>query len=245
MATTLHPITHRFHIPVHRREAGAAVPTWWQELAWVAMAAVVTFAVTIVFSGVLEVSRGWFVLIYALATVPILVGYVLWSGVDLRALFMHRWMLGVAGAIVFGAFVVMSVQRQDASARPEGARLVWDLVWLGVIYGLIDALVLSVLPVLATWRAFSVRGWTMTLAGKVGVGALAIAASLLVAAAYHLGFSEYRDGDLRNPLIGNGVMSLGYVLTNNPITAIGSHIAMHVAAVLQGADTTVQLPPHY
>jgi hypothetical protein len=220
-------------------------PPWWQELAWVAGAAGVTFVVTAAFSGALEMSRGWFVLIYALAAVPILAGYVLWSGIDLRALFTHRWMLGVAGAVVFGTFVVMSVQRQDASARPEGARLIWDLVWLGVIYGLIDALILSVLPVLATWRAFSARGWTATVAGKVGVGALAIGASLIVAAAYHLGFSEYRDSDLRNPLIGNGVMSLGYVLTNNPITAIGSHIAMHVAAVLHGADTTVQLPPHY
>jgi hypothetical protein len=176
---------------------------------------------------------------------PIVLGYVVWTGIDVRALFVHHWRWGLAGTVVFGAFMMMSVLRQDSSARPEGLRLIWDLVWLGVVYGLTDAVLLSVLPVLATWRAFSARGWTASLAGKVGVGALAIAASVIVAAAYHLGYTEYRDGDIVNPLFGNGVMSLGYVLANNPITAIGSHVAMHIAAVLHGAATTTQLPPHY
>jgi len=56
---------------------------------------------------------------------------------------------------------------------------------------------------------------------------------------------EYRDGDIVNPVIGNGVMSVGFVLTSNPITAVASHIVMHVTAVLHGAESTVQLPPHY
>jgi hypothetical protein len=245
MATMLHPITRRFRIPVHRHEAGTASSTWWQELAWVGAAAIVTFGVSAIFSGALELTRGWFVLVYAVVVVPFLVAYVAWSGVNLRDLFLDRWRWGLGGAVVISAFLVMSVLRQDSSARPDGARLIWDLAWLGVVYGLIDALILSVLPVLATWRAFSSRGWTGTVTGKVGVGALAIAASLMVTALYHLGYAEYRGNDITNPLIGNGVMSVGYVLTNNPITAIGSHIVMHVTAVLHGADTTVQLPPHY
>jgi len=47
------------------------------------------------------------------------------------------------------------------------------------------------------------------------------------------------------PIIGNGVMSLGYLITANPIAAIASHIAMHVAGILHGPETTAQLPPHY
>jgi len=50
---------------------------------------------------------------------------------------------------------------------------------------------------------------------------------------------------LIGPLIGNGVMSLATLLTINPIAAVGAHIAMHIAAVLHGIDTAVQLPPHY
>jgi hypothetical protein len=78
------------------------------------------------------------------------------------------------------------------------------------------------------------------------VGAIALVASLLVTAAYHLGYPEYRaQGAVMGPSIGNGVMSIGYILTNNPIAAVFSHIAMHIAGVLQGPASVIQLPPHY
>jgi hypothetical protein len=64
--------------------------------------------------------------------------------------------------------------------------------------------------------------------------------------AYHFGYPEYRvQGGVVGPSIGNGVMTFGYILTNNPIAAVFSHIAMHIAGVLQGPATVMQLPPHY
>ena len=39
--------------------------------------------------------------------------------------------------------------------------------------------------------------------------------------------------------------SCEHFLTMNPIGAIGGHIAMHIASVLHGINTTTQLPPHY
>ena len=47
------------------------------------------------------------------------------------------------------------------------------------------------------------------------------------------------------PLIGNAMITVGYLLTSHPTTPIGVHVAMHIAAVLHGMETTVQLPPHY
>jgi hypothetical protein len=40
-------------------------------------------------------------------------------------------------------------------------------------------------------------------------------------------------------------MTLGYILTANPLTAVLAHVAMHVSAVLHGFTTAVQLPPHF
>ena len=238
----MHPV---LHLPVSRPAIGRADAAWWTELLWVGCAAVAGFASSAILTGWLEVSRGWLVLVYGTVTAVVAFGYVRWSGIDLRSLVLRRWPLGLFAAVVVGAFLVMAVDREDASTRPDGARLLWDLFWFGGVYGLVDAVLLSVIPVLATWRAFAHKGWTQNLTGKIEVGALAVLASVLVTAAYHLGYPEFRGTDLKDPVFGNGVMSIGYVLTNNPITAIGSHIAMHVAAVLQGAETTVQLPPHY
>jgi hypothetical protein len=67
----------------------------------------------------------------------------------------------------------------------------------------------------------------------------------VVTLAYHLGYPEFRGPQVRAPMFGVGMMSLGYLLTTNPIAAVLSHAAMHIAAVLRGPATMVQLPPHY
>jgi len=112
-------------------------------------------------------------------------------------------------------------------------------------YGLTDALLLSVLPVLATWQAFALLGWTSIWLGKIIVGLLAVAASIAVTVAYHLGYAEYRPGKVFRTVIGNTTMTLGYLLTGNPLASILSHIIMHIAGVLRGPASVIQLPPHY
>jgi hypothetical protein len=172
--------------------------------------------------------------------------FIRWSGLSFVNLLRHNWYWGVVGAVLFGVFTVRNILSQPASARAKGLSLVFELLWVGVVYGLVDALLLSVLPVLATWQGFSALRWTSSLSGKIFVGAIAILASQFVTILYHLGYPECRTVEgVAGPTIGNGAMTLGYVLANNPIAAIFSHIAMHIAGVLHGPATVMQLPPHY
>jgi hypothetical protein len=73
---------------------------------------------------------------------------------------------------------------------------------------------------------------------------IALAASLLVTTAYHWGFAEFRGPAIVQPLMGDALITLGYLLTANPVTPVAAHVA-HIAAVLHGPETTVQLPPHH
>ena len=79
----------------------------------------------------------------------------------------------------------------------------------------------------------------------VGRGLIALLASMVVIAVYHLGYPEFRGPQVLFPVFGVGVMSLAYIITGNPLSALISHIAMHIAAVLYGLQTAIQLPPHY
>jgi hypothetical protein len=101
------------------------------------------------------------------------------------------------------------------------------------------------MPLLAIWRAFSDLGWVGSWLGTVGAAVVGLLASTYVAAAYHLGYPEFRGSEVAFPILGNDIISLGYILTRNPLTAALSHAAMHVAAVLHGREATIQLPPHY
>jgi hypothetical protein len=149
------------------------------------------------------------------------------------------------GALVVAAFIVSNIVSEPASARPQGASLVFNIIWLGVVYGALDALLLSVMPILATQRAITglsrMSGWPSSLA----VGGISLAASLFVTIAYHFGYPEFRGSEIVAPVIGNAVISLSYLLTSNPLAPVVSHVVMHVAAVLHGLETTVRLPPHY
>jgi len=74
---------------------------------------------------------------------------------------------------------------------------------------------------------------------------IAMLASFLVTISYHFGYLEYHGAGMVGPVIGNTTMTLGYLLTNNPLAAILSHISMHIAGVLHGPASVMQLPPHY
>ncbi len=220
--------------------------TFALNLSWIAAAALLGFAIAAFFAGALRLPRSLFLVTYLALAAPFLYAFVRWSSLSIGSFIRHNWIWGLAGAVLIGTFLVRNILSQPASPHTQGLSLAFDITWLGVVYGTLDALFLSVLPVLATWQAFTALGWTASLPGKVLVGAIALVASLLVTVAYHLGYPEYRvSGGVMGPFIGNGVMSLGYLLTNNPIAAVFSHIAMHIAGVLQGPATVVQLPPHY
>jgi hypothetical protein len=123
--------------------------------------------------------------------------------------------------------------------------LLLDVLWVGLGYGAMDALLLNVMPVVAVWYGFSAAGWTVNWPGKISVGALALLASLLVTLLYHVGYPEFRNRKVALVLVGNALITLAYLVSANPLGAVVSHVVMHVAAVLRGPETMIQLPPHY
>lgn len=222
-----------------------ATHAWVDYGLWIGAAGALGLGVSGVFSGMLEMPRNWYLVPYFALTVPFIAAYARWTGMDIAGALRHNWAWGLGGGALLGGFLVMRMLDEPASPRPEGLALVGDLLWLGLAYGVVDALLLTVLPVSAAWMAFREHGLTRSWAGKLAAGAAGLVASMAVTAAYHLGYAEFRGSDVLEPIAGNSIMSLGYLLTANPLTAIIAHVAMHVASVWHGIDTTVTLPPHY
>ncbi|MCX2929125.1 hypothetical protein ORI20_02480 [Mycobacterium sp. CVI_P3] len=213
--------------------------------AWIAAAAMVGFSVPALFVGVLRLRRSAYLVPYIISTSLFLIVFVRWNRLEPRELLAHNWMWGVGVGVLLAGFTVGNVLSQPVSPRRRGVPLALDVFWSGVVYGTVDALLLSVLPVLATWQAVGTAGWTTSWIGKGAVAVLALCASLVVTVAYHLGYPEYRHGGLLGPVVGNTAMTLGFVISGNPLAAVISHVAMHVAAVLRGPARVAQLPPHY
>lgn len=232
-------------MPVARGIYGSTRMTWLGHLTWVAGLAILGLAVPAIFAGIFQLPRSIYLVFYFGLMGAVLYGYVRWSSLDLRKLLTEHWGWGLIGGVLLSVFTVNTVLIQKGSPSPQGLELGFDLAWLGVIYGSMDALVLSIMPVYATWQALTLLGWTKRWSGKITAGILAVLASMLVIALYHLGYPECRGSQVLTIIVGVSIQSLAYLLTRSPWTPLIGHTAMHIAAVLYGLNTVSQLPPHY
>jgi hypothetical protein len=217
---------------------------WWLYLVWVLAAGLLGFLLSALFAGWMGLPRRFFLVPYVGVTGAFLYLFLAWSGIDSLSLMRHNWAWGLVAALITGAMLVKNVRSGPVSRQSTGTELALDVTWLGLAYGAIDGLFLNVMPILAVWEAFAQIGWTDAWLGKIAVGALGLAASLLVTLAYHVGYPEFRNARVGLVLFGNGIISLAYLASANPLGGVISHVAMHVAAVFQGPETTLQLPPH-
>ena len=213
------------------------------DILWLMEACLLGFSISAVFAGILHLRRSVFLVPYVLLVGLFLYGYVRWENLLLVGLTKQNWIWGVVVAALVGILLIRNVLSQPATPRSGGPKLLFELFWFGLVYGAIDGLFLSVFPILLTWHAFPELG--VSLLGKVSLGCLAMIASELIAIAYHAGYPEFCSSKIRFPIIGNGIISLAYLVSLNPISAFMSHAAMHIAAVWHGSEGTIQLPTHY
>lgn len=217
----------------------------WLYLMWVFAAGLLGFFISAVFAGRMQLSRRIFLIPYVVLTGMFLYAFVSWNEINPFTLLKQNWIWGVIAGVIAAVFLIKNVRSQPLSRESSGADLALSVTWLGLTYGIIDGLFLNVMPVVAVWQGFAQTGWSASWPGKIAVAAIALAASLLVTAAYHVGYAEFRNSKVGLVLVGNSLISLAYLISGNPLGGIVSHVAMHVAAVLQGPETTIQLPPHY
>ena len=210
---------------------------------WIGGMALASFLVTYVFVDQLSLPRDWFVLSHLLVTGSLLGIYAAWSRTRIGDL-VGDWRLGLGGAAMAGTFMIWFVLMGPSSSRPGSLALIRAIVWLGLIDGTIDALLLNVFPVVA-YSSVGGQDLFSSNPGRFGASLAALAVSLFLTVTYHLGFPEFRGSALVSALIGNGIMTLSYLGTRSALSPVLAHIALHIAAVTYGYLNALPAPPHY
>jgi D-alanyl-D-alanine carboxypeptidase len=213
-----------------------------RQAAWLALGFALAFTIPFVFADTLELNRDLYYGLYAAAVAAFVAAWARDSRFG-RSTLTRNWRWGVAlGAGAAAALVAVVLRTEDATGRPEGLRFVGAILWRGVLYGATDGVLLSVFPILAVFAALP--GLRRRRAGTIGVGALALVASLAMTAVYHVGYSDFRSEKLRKPVAGDVVWSAPTLFTLSPLGAPIAHAGLHVAAVVHSYDTDTFLPPH-
>lgn len=216
-----------------------------QQFRWLAAGLILGFLVPYIFADILDLPRDLYYGIYAASVITFITLWARATDQQVGAMLRRRWPLAVTlGAVFAGVLAFVVVRTDDATARPEGLELAWVLVWRGLMYGAMDALLLSVFPILAVFAAASGSKFRTHMMGRVAVVIAAMLASLAMTATYHAGYSDFRSDKMVKPLTGDVLWSVPTLVTLNPVGSIITHVGLHVTAVLHNYDTDTFLPPH-
>ncbi len=210
--------------------------------AWFAFGNVVAFLIPYIGVSVFDLQHDIFYGLYFAATLALVAAYVRTEHVDMRGLFTRNWIWSLAlGAVIAFAVARNVLANSDATPRPHGAYFVFELLWRGVGYGAIDALLLTAFPCAVAYAIL--RGHVGGFGGRIGFIGLTLPLVLMITATYHLGYPQIRQDGLSRPETGNALISVPALLTANPIGSIGVHMTMHVTAVTHSYETRDYLPP--
>jgi hypothetical protein len=201
--------------------------------------AIVSFAISWVAADRFQLRRTPYIGVLMVITAALSAGYIAWVGVDAWDVVSTRWLWGLVAAPVSGAFLVVGMTRLPVVHKLTGRRLALAILWEGVVYGIAEGLLLSVLPVFMTWQIVYSLGWSGP-AGALARWTLPLVASVGVIVVHHLGYWEYRNRLLAPIAAGCGLLSLGYLVTASPIAAVLGHILGHISGLRHGTE----LPPH-
>lgn len=216
-----------------------------KQLSWILGGLLGGFLVPFVFADQLKTQNDLYYGIYGALVIGFLALWARATGLRWRDAVCRRRRLTILLAAGCAGVLTFIVLGQDATNRPAGAALIGAVLWRGAFYGAIDGLLLSSFPILATFAAF--KGSKLDRSGrrgKLAIGAVALVASLLMTAVYHVGYSDFRSGKVRSPLAGDVVWTVPTLVTLNPIGSPLAHAVMHTTAVLHSYHTDLFLPPH-
>jgi hypothetical protein len=218
-----------------------AVPQAVRQLVWFGLVCTVAFVIPYLGVSVLGMQHDLFYLAYFAVTLVLLWSYVRVEHVDVAEIFRRRWQwsLGI-GVVLAGALIFNVFNTEDATTR-HGFYFVFELLWRGVGYGLIDTLLLTVFPCLVAYQLL--QGRVGGLKGKLRLTALMLPLVIIITATYHLGYPQYRQDGISRPETGNVLISIPTFATANPVGSIVAHVSQHIAAVTHAYESRIFNPP--
>lgn len=206
---------------------------------WYVAGAVLAFVVPLVGAALLELQHDLYLLVYFTIVGTFLASFLAHVELDWRAWLRTRLWWSIATGVLVAFAVVRNVMNEASMTHPHGAFFWFEVVWRGVVYGTVDALLLFVFP--ATVAHVLLRDAQRR--RRLKFAGLTLLLTMGITATYHLGYPQFRDADLVQPEIGAVFTTVPAALTGNPLGAIVVHAPYHVAANVHTYRSATFLPP--
>ena len=227
---------------VYTHPVPRAIPEAARHAVWFAVVCGAAFLIPYVGVSMLDLQHDLFYLVYFAITIALIATYVRVEHVDMNTILRRRWRWSLGIGVVLAASLVFNVfKTSDATPRPHGAYFVFELLWRGVGYGVIDTLLLTIFPSLVAYSLL--HGRVEGLKGKMRLTAVMLPLVVIITATYHWGYPQYRQDGLSRPETGNVLISIPTFATANPVGSVVAHVSQHITAVTHAYESRIFNPP--
>jgi hypothetical protein len=199
------------------------------------------FLISWVGTTALTLDNDFYYAIFIWSALTFLYRYVRTTNSDVVFWVRARWRSSLFFGVLASIYVAVNVWNANPTERPGGLLLIFEVLWRGVVYGVVDSLVLTAFPLAVALGMFrgDIDGWLR----RVGLGVVTLALVWVMSTAYHYGFDQFDEDDLVTPQLTTAVVSLPAVLTVNPVGSIAAQTTLHVAATIRTFESDVFVPP--
>lgn len=203
----------------------------WKHILWMLGACLLVFDLPLIFLRIIGVGIDLFYLIFLAAGIAFIISYLRKTGLQLRPALRSGWAMGSIFAVFIGiGLLSYTISIKSGIYQSELNTNVMVIIWRGVIFGIISAVMISVFPFITIWRSFA--GNNPGNLRKVGVSILAVIAIFVTSFSYSAGISGFN----KDRIIYNAKMS---VLTGIPTLLSGNPLASPIAGAFLHAGVSM------
>jgi hypothetical protein len=207
----------------------------WKHLLWIPPNAVLVFGLPYLLVKLLKFSNDIYYIWLYIVSIAFIVIYARLTHFNWGASLKTGWALGtILGVFVGLAFLSLASMSNPAIENSFLSVNIIPLLWRGLLYGLISAILISVFPFIVVWRALS--GSNPGGTRKIGVTLVAIISIALMSSLYNLGLSDLRNDNLTNQIGKSMIASVPTIISGSPLAAPISNVLLQISESIKSGN---------
>jgi hypothetical protein len=199
----------------------------WKHMIWLFQAAVLVFGVPFIFSHLLKLPLDLFYVILGIFSIAFIWYYSKATDLDWGKSLSPGWALGIILGAFIGLGFISNASTQIHMADFNMPAFTSRVILRGVIYGVLSAILLTIIPFVITWRAFS--GANPGNIRKIAVTLIAVIALASMSFLYNLGLGGFNNKNLNDDVKMSMIANVPSLVSGNPLAGPISNVFLQIS----------------
>jgi hypothetical protein len=207
----------------------------WKHLLWIPPNAVLVFCLPYLLVKLLGLSNDAYYIWLYIVSIAFVALYARLSKFHWGASLKSGWALGtILGVFIGLAFLSLASMSRPAIESSFFSAAILPILWRGLLYGLVSAVLISVFPFIVVWRSLS--GTNPGAIRKFGVTLVAIISIALMSSLYNLGLSDLKKSNLTNQIGKSMIASIPTIISGSPLAAPISNVLLQMSESVRSGN---------